>query len=735
MNVESKLEAAVFYVAANVRDPQLRAQFLDQACADEPELRATVEDMLRYHWEAESFFASGRAALNPPEVDAQVAAMIKETNGNIRLDDFTDEQIGQRVGRYKLLQKIGEGGCGAVYLVEQAEPVRRQVALKVIKLGMDTKNVILRFEAERQALAMMDHPNIARVLDAGATETGRPFFVMEFVRGPRITKFCDENKFDTRQRLELFVQVCRAIQHAHQKGVIHRDIKPSNILVTLHDGAPVPKVIDFGIAKATEGKLTDNTLFTGVEQFVGTPAYMSPEQAEATGLDIDTRSDIYSLGILLYELLTGRTPFDMTVLMQSGLEQMRQTLREKDPPIPSTMITSLRPTELRLAASRRQAEPLKLISQIKGDLDWIVMKAIEKDRNRRYETANGMAMEIRRFLDNEPVLARPPSRLYRLQKLVKRNKVIFASGMVVSLALLTGLGFSTCFFYREREARQREMQLRAQAEDRVKVTQAVMLINQGKFEDADEILNETEMTPANPTLDRVLALRSLGEWMALHGRWEPAAQRFAGLLKVNRVDSLNQIALDYQASAVAFTEAGDLDQYRQLRGLILTNFSTRLNSSSSGSFLISCIYLPLDKPEIEALSPFAESVKTQFLSLSKGKQNEWTFMPLGLWSYRCGDFGAAILWCQRALAQGNNFPACEASVRSILAMSYAHAGQNERACDELGHSRQLIDAKFKGPLDHGRSGAGFWFDWYYARHLLKEADTSVNCDASPYATE
>ena len=735
MNAESKFEAAVCYVAANVRDPQLRAQFLDQACEGDSELRATVEDMLRHHGEAESFFANGGTAVNSREVDAQAAAMIKESNGNILLDGFPDEQIGQFVGRYKLLQEIGEGGCGVVYLAEQAEPVRRQVALKVIKLGMDTKNVILRFEAERQALAMMEHPNIARVLDAGATVTGRPFFVMEFVRGPRITKFCDENQFDTRHRLELFIQVCRAIQHAHQKGVIHRDIKPSNILVTLHDGAPVPKVIDFGIAKATEGKLTENTMVTAVEQFVGTPAYMSPEQAEAGGLDIDTRSDIYSLGILLYELLTGHTPFDTTLLMQSGLEQMRRTLREAEPPMPSTMISSLRPTELRLAASRRQAEPLKLISQIKGDLDWIVMKAIEKERNRRYETANGLALEVQRFLNNEPVMARPPNRLYRLQKLVKRNKIVFAAGIFVMLALVLGLGFSTWFYFREREARQRETQLRAQAEDRAKVTQAVMLINQGKFEDADEILNATAMNPANPTLDQVLALRSLGEWMALHGHWQPAAQRFAGLLKVNRVDSLNQIAFDYQSSAVAWIEAGDLDQYRQLRGLILTNFSATSSSSSSSSFLISCIALPLEKPEIKTLSPFAESVKKQLLALPKNKQSEWTFMPLGLWSYRCGDYDGAILWCQRALAQGNNFPACEASVRAILAMSFAHAGQSDRACDELGHARLLIDRKFKGVLDHGRAGLGFWFDWIYSRHLLKEAGGSVNCDTSSTATE
>ena len=371
MSPESQLEEAICFAALNVPDAALRATFLERACAGDARLRTAVDELLLAHAGAEDFFARGQAAVNAPELDVQTAAALRAAAAET---DFTDEQIGSRVGRYQLLQKIGEGGCGVVYLAEQQEPVRRQVALKVIKLGMDTKSVIARFEAERQALALMDHPNIARVLDAGATDTGRPFFVMELVRGTRITKYCDDNNLNTTQRLELFIQVCRAIQHAHQKGIIHRDIKPSNILVTLQDGAPVPKVIDFGIAKATEGRLTDNTLFTAVEQFVGTPAYMSPEQAEISGLDVDTRSDIYSLGVLLYELLTGRTPFDTNILMKSGLDEMRRTLREKDPQLPSTMVTSLRRTELTLTASQRHAEPPKLISEIKGDLDWIVMK-------------------------------------------------------------------------------------------------------------------------------------------------------------------------------------------------------------------------------------------------------------------------------------------------------------------------------------------------------------------------
>jgi serine/threonine protein kinase len=331
-----------------------------------------------------------------------------------------NEQPGDWIGRYKLLQEIGAGAFGVVYMAEQEEPVKRRVALKVIKLGMDTKEVITRFEAERQALARMDHPNIAKVLDAGATMSGRPYFVMELVKGERITDYCDKNSLTTRERLDLFIKVCQAIQHAHQKGIIHRDIKPSNTLVTLHDGVPVPKVIDFGIAKATQGRLTERTLFTAYQDFIGTPAYMSPEQAEMSGLDIDTRSDIYSLGVLLYELLAGKTPFDAKELIASGVDGIRKTIRERDPIRPSTRVATFKGEELTFAAKRRSTDSVKLMHQLKGDLDWIVMKCLEKDRTRRYETANGLAMDVRRHLDNQTVLARPPTAVTSWELLRRR---------------------------------------------------------------------------------------------------------------------------------------------------------------------------------------------------------------------------------------------------------------------------------------------------------------------------
>jgi len=450
MNDPAKREEQIFADALQLPAGE-RAAFLDRACAGDAGLRQRIDALISAHESAGNFMGA------PPAggFAAREAAPPGEPV----------DRPGSRIGRYKLLQQIGEGGCGVVWMAEQEEPVRRRVALKVIKLGMDTKAVIARFEAERQALAMMDHPNIARVLDAGATDAGRPYFVMELVPGVPITKYCDQHNLPTADRLGLFAQVCHAVQHAHQKGIIHRDLKPSNILVTLHDGAPVPKVIDFGIAKATQGRLTNRTLFTPFEQFIGTPAYMSPEQAEMSGLDVDTRSDIYSLGVLLYELLTGRPPFDPKSLIEAGLDEIRRIIREVEPLKPSTRLSTLAAADRDTVARLRGTAPGQLSLLLRGDLDWIVMKALEKNPSRRYETASGLAQDIQRHLQNEPVLARPPTAAYRIGRLVRRHRLGFTAAALVALALVAGTIVSTVQALRARRAERVAAAERARAED------------------------------------------------------------------------------------------------------------------------------------------------------------------------------------------------------------------------------------------------------------------------------
>jgi serine/threonine protein kinase/tetratricopeptide (TPR) repeat protein len=736
----------IYDAALEISDESSRRTMLDGTCAGDGELRARVEELLGAYVSAEFFFTNCSNAI----ATTKGAPDLLDDLENIRaavLEGDPGNLAGSRIGPYKLLELIGEGGCGAIYMAEQDKPVHRRVALKVIKLGMDTKNVIARFEAERQALALMDHPNIARVLDAGATETGRPYFVMELVRGVKITTYCDERNLDARQRLELFVQVCHAVQHAHQKGVIHRDIKPSNILVTMHDGVPVPKVIDFGIAKAVEGKLTDNTLFTAYDQFIGTPAYMSPEQAEMSGLDVDTRSDIYSLGVLLYELLTGKTPFDQKQLIGSGLDEMRRTLREKEPQRPSTMVTSLHNTELTVTAQHRHVEPLKLALILKGDLDWVVMQALEKDRRRRYDTANGLAADVLRYMRNEPVTARPPSRLYRLQKLIQRNKIVFIAGVVVVATLVAGLTVSTWLFLREREARivqvrlrqeadqarANEAHLRLEAEAREKVTQATVLVSHGKMQEADDLLAQVPAELFSPSTEATAVFRTLGEWNILNGHWKAAADRYVVLVKVNQVDKSDRTdaaTRDLLFAAPLLIESGDVTGYDRIRRMELARLADTSNPIAAEQLIKISLLLPADASVMRQLEPLAQVVSDS-LTNSDPQINggpyygAWRSLALGMLEYRRGNYSMAANWLQKSLDYSDPILSHKVLAHLILGMACRQSGQSDRGATELDQAREMVKHYFDASPDLklNDSQMGQLQDWLMARILLREADS------------
>lgn len=740
-SVSLDIEGAIYDTAMQL-DADARQAFLEKVFRGDANGLARMLRLLKRSGESSAFFLEARehggglvgeilgrdsfsAALAPDETVAP------------------PEEPGSRIGFYRLIERIGEGGCGVVYEAEQQEPVQRRVALKIIRLGMDTERVIARFEAERQVLAMMDHPNIARVIDAGATATGRPYFVMERVSGERITACCDREGLDLVARIDLFIQVCGAIQHAHKKGVIHRDIKPSNVLVTMQDGAPVPKVIDFGIAKAAEpADHRDRTRWTSRDQFIGTPPYMSPEQVDMSGIDVDTRSDIYSLGALLHELLGGRAPFDSEDLRAVGVSGMRRVLLEKEPPLLSRMLAALPPAELEEIAALRDEEPTRLIARMRGDLDWIVAKAMAKDRNQRYQTVNSLVADLHHFLRHEPVLARQPSRRYLLEKFIRRNRAVCISAAAVVVSLVGGFGASTWLYLNERKAlavqeqmgreaeaaRARETHMRAQAQARANVSQAAVLLSEGRIEAADVLLKESPLKSIEPSREAAGVFRALGNWNAIYGRWAQAVQCYVLLDQANRLDDPVNIVEDTDLLAIAATlrEYGGPGTYEKFRGETLDYYFPARNSLQAEHLLKVCLLAPAGEEVLSRLKE-AAGICSAAIPAQSGRMifPEWNAFSMALYYHRLGDFKQALAWGEKCLSYPDPAGTRAAGALAMTAVARFRTGQPEDALRDFDAARGIMEDDSRHGTWQSNAERRSWFSCLIARTLLKEAEHEI----------
>jgi serine/threonine protein kinase/tetratricopeptide (TPR) repeat protein len=701
-------EREIFLAALNQPTAGERAAFLDQACGSDANLRGQIEALLAEHEQLGSY------------LEAPVAA------GQRTLDEApATERPGTVIGPYKLLQQIGEGGMGTVFMAEQTQPVQRKVALKIIKPGMDSRQVIARFEAERQALALMDHPNIARVLDAGTTQTGRPYFVMELVKGVPITRYCDEHRLSPKQRLELFVPICQAVQHAHQKGIIHRDLKPSNVLVAEYDDKPVAKVIDFGVAKATGPKLTERTMFTEFGQVVGTLEHMSPEQAKLNALDIDTRSDIYALGVLLYELLTGTTPFDTRRLHEAAFDEMLRIIREEEPPKPSTRLSTTK--ELPSVAANRGLESKKLSGLLRGELDWIVMKCLEKDRGRRYETANGLARDIERYLHDEPVYACPPSVGYRLRKFARRHKASLTTAALLLAALLLGSALSIWQAIRATLARDAEVEARLDladakqlADDRAeqigqdlkRLNEATGLIDSGRlYLDFGQWGNAesafTKAVECRPDHSRVWAERA--ELYLRLGLWDLGAADYAEAFKIQEPGSAHY----FFVHALLRLYVEDTKGYRQICQRAEQRFAGTTEPMIC-NYLNGFYRLSAD-PVIDP----ARIVHLAQAALPLGRA-PWLPEGLGLAHYRAGEHEEAIARVREAQAMDPNWE--KARTNAILAMAHHRLDHVDSARQSLNAATKAHHQRIQSILQQPPGNLGVWWaNVLYADLIYREA--------------
>ena len=683
----------IFFEAIDIEDHSKREIYLQEAFKGDPQLKKTVLSMLADFPKANEFFNTTSRNLSIP------------------VELLPDEELsdGVELGPYRIIRLLGEGGSSKVYEAEQKEPVHRRVALKILKLGMDTRSVIKRFESERQTLAMLEHANISRVFDAGTTSTGRPFFVMELVHGTKITDYCEKHMIPPEERLRIMSQVCSALQHAHNKGIIHRDIKPSNILVSDVDGVAVPKLIDFGIAKATDAPANDGKTLLG--QPIGTPAYMSPEQFSIGTKDIDTRSDIYSLGIVLYELLSGEPAFDNDELLDIGYDAMRRKIQFDIPK---------RPLLTAHVNNRTTRE----------ELNWIAMKAIEKDREQRYSTAHALAGDLESYLKNEPVTAHPPSRLYRLKKLWMRNRLASISIAIAVVALVMGFTISTVLFVRARNAEIEQTKLRVIAEERAHVTNAAILIMQNKIAEADDEIRRMGGLLSQPSLEATNVFRTLAMWNAIHGEWETSADRWLAMSRVNQFDEndmTDKVTENLLPIAPILLKTFDYIRYHEFQDFLLERLGKTTHPFATEHLLKLCLLAPASPQLLHSLQ-YAATIAEQSLpgdefTVPEDWMEAWRCVALAMWYYRNDNPAAAIPWCNRSLLRPHGEESRVMQSRLLLAMCNAKTGDIERALTELNIARTSVEFHLKQPLDE--MSDGYFHDWMIAEILLKEAEAEL----------
>lgn len=717
----AEVEALLFSAALGFDSADEREKFLGLACRDDPELHARLRRLAGAQQAADDFFESKIQVKSEPAGSTP----------------WTDpDELCLEVERYRLIERIGSGGCGVVYLAEQQEPVCRKVALKIIRIGLETPGAVARFEMERQALAAMNHPNIARVLDAGTHAGGRPFLVMELVDGETIANYCDSRNLGIRERLRLFVQVCHGIQHAHQKGVIHRDIKPSNVLVETHESAPVPKIIDFGIARESGVDLmeTDDGCPAGL---VGSPVYMSPEQVAGSDA-VDTRSDIYSLGMLLAELLVGPHRHLPAELMERPQEEIRRMLTERRPALPSAAFASNSDENQRQIARDRNIRPEALMKLCRKELDWLVAKAIQPDPSQRYDTATALAADVLRWLHGEAINARPHSRSYRLAKLVRRNRLLYGAGALAFLGLLGGFSMATVLFLREKEARAAEARLRGQAERahraetlarkgwecRSRVAESAVRLRYGDLEGAEQLVEPIPIKETPPSLESISVYKQLADWHRLNGRTEDAEKRFLGMIHaLSGIDRSHTDANSdlFLPAAAMLARSAHPERYADLRRVAIDLYQDTRSRIVAERILKSCLLKPTPDDSLRQTAKLAHVLEGDAGDQGKIRQTGWECFSIALFYHRKGDLDRAAYWANRSLECLDWAQRSMGSAKTLLGLVWQKRGDSAKAMEYLTAAETAAGDKLLRILPNDPTGSDYWFDWANLRTLLEEA--------------